>query len=134
MKQNVVLVDIQKLIQHERVHLARLKEVRKALRKEGVVRRPVIVDQATNIILDGHHRVQALKVLGAKCVPVAYVRYQDARVRVYMRRKDILMKLIKKYVVETVKSNDLFPSKTTRHLIHDRPTMKPMLVESLRRW
>ena len=134
MKRKIIYVDIQKLIQHERVHPARLKEVRKALRKEGVVRRPVIVDKETNIILDGHHRVQALREFGAKRVPVAYVRYQDAGVRVYLRRKDLLMKLIKQYVMVMVKSHKVFPSKTTRHLIHDRPVMKAVKIEDLPCW
>lgn len=134
MKQMIKFVDIRTLIQHEQIDRARLDEVRNQLRIQGVVRRPVIVDEESNVILDGHHRVQVLRELGAKHVPVVYVRYSDETVRVYLRRKDILMKLLKRYVVEKAISHELFPSKTTRHLIRGRPGMKAVRIEELMYW
>lgn len=135
MKMNITYVDIACLVEHEHVDHKRLEVVRAKLLTEGVIRRPVIVDKATNIILDGHHRVRALQELGIRHAPVAYVRYQDKRVRVYLRRKDILMKIIKKYVVEMAMRHKVCPSKTTRHLIHNRPVMKPVRIEDLdERW
>ena len=131
MKHAVIFVDIQKLIRHERVNRARCVEIRKQICLTGIIRRPVIVDKASNVILDGHHRVEALRELGAKRVPVAYVNYSDNRVRVYLRRKDMMMKLVKRFVVEMANVHDVFPSKTTRHLIHGRPTMKPVHVSEL---
>ncbi len=131
MKQKIILVRIDKLIGHERVSSTRLRAVRSAIHTDGVVRRPVIVERNSEVILDGHHRVRALRDLGAKRVPVAYVRYSDTNVRVYMRRKGMLMKMIKRAVIEMAKENKLFPSKTTRHVIHDRPMMKAVRLEQL---
>ncbi len=134
MKQTIIFADIHKLIAHERVDRGRFIEVRRLLRKEGVVRRPVIVDRRSHVILDGHHRVRALRELGAKRVPVCYVQYQSAVVRVYLRKKELLMRLLKQAVLEMARSGRLFPSKTTRHLIQNRPMMKPVPVKILRRW
>lgn len=134
MKQHITLVDIQTLIGHEQVDAARLEEMCVQIRMQGVIRRPVIVDRESNVILDGHHRVQALRKFGAKRVPVLYVRYSDETVRVYFRRNDLLMKFIKRLVVDMAKSHVLFPSKTTRHLIVDRPRMRPIKVEVLQQY
>jgi len=134
MKQKIVFVDIKKLIQHERVSRTRLTLLYKQICMDGVIRRPVIVDKTTNVILDGHHRVQALRDLGAKRVPVVYVNYSDDCVRVYLRRKELMMNMIKRSVLEMALSHKLFPSKTTRHFIHNRPTMKAVCVSELRNY
>ncbi len=134
MKQIITFADIRTLVPHERVDDARLKVVRKQLQSQGVVRRPIIVDRHSRVILDGHHRVQALRDLGAKHAPVVYVRYNDETVRVYLRRNDVLMKLIKHYVLDMARSHKLFPSKTTRHLIRNRPVMKAVKIEDLMYW
>lgn len=131
MKQRIAYVDIRTLIAHERVDRARLAVVRRQLHADGVVRRPVIVERQSRVILDGHHRVQALRELGAALAPVAYVRYGDPRIRVYLRRNVMLMKLVKQAVLEMARAGKVFPSKTTRHLIRERPTMKPVRVEEL---
>lgn len=128
---HIVLVDIDTLMNHERINRARLADVRRQIREQGVIRQPIVVDEMSQVILDGHHRVQALRELGARRVPVAYVRYDDETVRVYLRRKSLLVKLIKRAVIDMARSNRLFPSKTTRHMIHDRPTMKAVRVEDL---
>ncbi|MBI5019776.1 ParB N-terminal domain-containing protein [Candidatus Gottesmanbacteria bacterium] len=117
MHQKIQLVDIQKLVAHERTDRARIVEVRAQIRRRGAVRRPVIVDRKSKVILDGHHRVRALQEMGARRVPVMYVRYQDARIKVYLRRKEILMDMLKDYVIRRARSHMLFPSKTTRHFI-----------------
>lgn len=116
MKQKIQLVAIQTLIAHERVNYIRCFVVCEQIKKSGGVRRPVLVDQESQVILDGHHRICALRRLGAKKAPVVYVRYPDSRIRVYLRRKELLTDLLKQYVVERAKANKLFPSKTTRHI------------------
>lgn len=131
MKQAITFVDIKKLIQHERICRAHLIEVKKQIQNSGVIRRPVVVDKKTNVILDGHHRVEALRTLGAIRVPVMYINYQDMHVRVYMRRKKLLMKMIKHFVIEMALSHTLFPYKSTRHLVHNRPLMKAVYVSFL---
>jgi hypothetical protein len=131
MKHKIYFADIDTLIDHERTNPARLRIVRNAIQNEGVIRKPVIVDKASHVILDGHHRVAALREMGVKRVPVAYVRYEDETVRVYLRRKDLLMRLIKRYVVDMAKSHERFPSKTTRHLIRMRPMMTAVKLTTL---
>lgn len=130
MKNTITMVDVHKLISHERVNHGRLIEVRTLVRNQGVLYEPVIVDRESNVILDGHHRVQVLRELGVKRVPVCYVNYRSPSVRVYFRRKKLLMDFIKRVVIEEAKRGALFPFKTTRHIL-DRQTMKAVPLSAL---
>lgn len=121
MKNNINLIKISKLKCHEMVCLKRLKEVRDDLLIKGYIKNPVVVDRKNNIILDGHHRVAALKQLGANKIPAYLVDYQDKNIGVTLRRKEFVFKDIKQAVVDYCLSGKIFPSKTTRHLIKNRP-------------
>lgn len=121
MKKGVYLVEINKLRPHEKTDGQRLECLISQLLKDGCLKNPVVVENNHFIILDGHHRVAALKKLGAEKIPVYLVNYQDKNIRVYLRRKELLQSLIKGTVVKRVKEGRLLPSKTTRHLIKNRP-------------
>lgn len=133
MKQKIQLVAIQTLIAHERINYAQCLAVQEQIERSGGIRRPVFVDKATRVILDGHHRVCALQRMGAKKVPVMYVRYHDRRIRVYLRRKALLTDLLKEYVIMRAISHRLFPSKTTKHLIHSGRGIKFIRTSDLMR-
>jgi hypothetical protein len=118
MKPGVKLIAIAKLRAHEQVCPQRLVQVMAAIKRSGRINNPVIVDQKNKIVLDGHHRVESLKRLGCRLVPVMEVNYLSDQVRVYPRRSNI--KISKKTVVNTVLHQQLFPHKTTKHLIKNR--------------
>ncbi|MDO9028645.1 MAG: ParB N-terminal domain-containing protein [Candidatus Roizmanbacteria bacterium] len=121
MKRKIYLLDIKNLKNHEMISIERLKQVKDDLLTKGYIKNPVVVEKENHIILDGHHRVAALKQLGAIKVPTFLVNYQDKDVRVFLRRKLKLAGPIKQSVIKNSLSNILFPSKTTKHLIKNRP-------------
>jgi hypothetical protein len=131
MKPSIVMVDLRKLVGHERVDRGRLMAVRTQLCTQRALRRPIIVDRGSHVILDGHHRVSALRTLGAKRIPVQYVQYQSKAVRVYFRRRHLLMRLIKQCVLENARRGNVFPSKTTRHLLQHRRRMRAIPLSTL---
>jgi len=118
MKQGVRLVAIEKLRAHEKVSPQRLAVVMEEIKKQGRVVNPVVIDGRYMIILDGHHRVESLRRLGYQLAPVMEVDYFSNQVKVFSRRKMILIS--KKVVVSKVIDKQVFPSKTTRHLIRGR--------------
>ncbi|GAG02374.1 unnamed protein product, partial [marine sediment metagenome] len=77
------LVSINKLKSHEAVNKKHLDVLLGEIKKDGVLKHPVVVDRKTNVILDGHHRVTALKKLGIKKIPVYLVDYMNKEIRVY---------------------------------------------------
>jgi len=128
---HIQYIDITTLKCHEHTSLRKVAIVAKSIMLSGVIRNPVIVDGTTGIILDGHHRVAALKQIGARCVPAYVVNYFDEDIKVSMRRKDELMKLIKQAVIERVKRGSVFPVKTTKHVIMRKPTNIDIKLEKL---
>jgi hypothetical protein len=70
---------------------------------------PIVVDQNTNIILDGHHRWTVYKLLEKTQIPVYYVDYMNSNILI--GREDIT----KQDVINAALTNQLFPPKTTSH-------------------
>ena len=118
---SIKLIELTKLRYHEQVDKDHVNELVNQINQDGYIKNPIIVDDKHHIILDGHHRTQALRQLGAKLIPVYMVNYFDHNIKVYLRRKILLNQPIKQAVVSYGLQSKLFPSKTTRHLIYNRP-------------
>jgi len=121
MKKKIALLLINKLKPHEAVCQKRVLGLMGKIKKEGYLKNPVVVDKETLVILDGHHRLAALKKIGLKRIPAFLIDYKNSKVKVYLRRKELLTTLIKEAVIRKALSNQVFPKKTTRHLLGYRP-------------
>jgi len=76
----VDLIAVEDLVPHEDVELSRLLFIKNSIESSRRVFKPVVVDVRSGTVIDGHHRLTALKVLGFKCVPVVFVDYwRDVR-------------------------------------------------------
>jgi hypothetical protein len=82
MNMDLVLIEIDKLHLHEKTIPESLKSLIKAIESKGIVEDPIIVDKKTLVVLDGMHRVKALKQLGCKLMPVCLVDYENLRITV----------------------------------------------------
>lgn len=108
----VSLVDANALLSHERTSRAKVAQVKRSIAASGL-RKPLLVDYESFTVLDGHHRLRALRELGASRAPVFFVDYSHDAVRVRGRRKRV--RVSKKRVVQRAERGFLFPSKTTKH-------------------
>ncbi len=127
---DIKIVLIEDLKPHEQVIEENLKKLIADLKRRKLIINPVIVDENNMVILDGHHRVAALKKLGYAKAPVYFVNYYDKSVRVVSRRKNI--RIDKKLVVARALANWLFPPKTTKHYIAGRPKKINVHLDELR--
>jgi len=59
------------------------------IRRSGVIRRPLVVDASTMTLLDGAHRLEALRRLGASLVPVIAVDYTQVEVAGWAREYEL---------------------------------------------
>lgn len=99
---------------HEDIDVERLAKLVAEIRNAGVFYPPVLVDRATRVILDGHHRWQASTRLGLLVVPCYSVDYfNDSTIHVISRRPDI--EVSKQSVIDMALSGRTYPQKTTRH-------------------
>ena len=94
----IFYADPEDLKPHEESIYERTQQVRLSIMRTGVLRRPLIVDERTGVIIDGTHRYEALKSIGASRIPVIGVDYlseDEVRVanwvRVYVLKKSLEM-------------------------------------------
>ena len=73
----IVLIDIDKLFGHEQVVRPQIDFLKANLQRFGYFFRPILVVKKHNVVLDGHHRVEALKELGGARIPCIEIKYLD---------------------------------------------------------
>jgi len=67
---------------HEETVAGDLKKLVNALRENPVLRHPIIADRITGIVLDGTHRLAAIKQLNCNFIPSALVDYGDPQITI----------------------------------------------------
>jgi hypothetical protein len=118
---DVSIVEISRLRGHERTDEVRLRNLRDEIESDGMLMRPIVVDGKTNVILDGHHRIRALSLLGCSRIPVCYVDYNSERIGVLCMNKDL--EITKSKVIEAALKYEPFPPKSTWHYITSSKTL-----------
>ena len=109
----VEFVPITELLDHEEVEPQRVESLAREIQKSKRVV-PLLVEKTHHVVLDGHHRKEALKLLGFRRIPCLRVDY--ASVQLGSWRPDL--SLTKEEVVQRALRGEKFPPKTTRH-VHD---------------
>lgn len=109
---NIKMVGIDLLKPHEGVDADRLVELSKSIFQEGL-HYPVVADRKSQVVLDGHHRLEVFRRFGFSRIPVFYINYLDRKV---VLRSWNGMKVTKKDVLRAAASGRLYPNKTTKHL------------------
>lgn len=111
----VNLIAIEKLKEHEETDTIRLNKLKKETGVDGFLKMPIAVDKNTNVVLDGHHRLQTLKQLGYKKIPVIFVDYNSPNISVQAWRKGEAV--TKEVVIAAALSGNKLPAKTSKHMI-----------------
>ncbi|MBI4416881.1 MAG: ParB N-terminal domain-containing protein [Euryarchaeota archaeon] len=117
---------------HERTQPPLVKSTAKAIQADGFLGRPILVESKHHVILDGHHRWEALKVLGCSKIPVYLVEYADDGIGLTTWPGAIVSHVTKEEVVDRGLRGDLFPPKTTRHLVQGELPDVRVPLEDLR--
>jgi len=124
------LVPIEKLRPHEEIDEENVRELVEELRRTGVFADPIWVAKDSWVILNGHHRVEALRRLGAKRIPAWVFDYESDIIRVERWRGGSPMP--KSDVVRRSTQGRPFPPKSTRHRVTvDLPPKSVPLAELL---
>lgn len=111
----IALVELHKLKEHEEVDPELFRKLFQEIVRDGFLKKPILVERKHFIILDGHHRYNVLKKLGAKAIPVVLVDYDDGKIVLDTWRKEI--RVSKQDVVKMALNGKKFPPKTTKHVV-----------------
>ena len=109
----IYFIDNQKLKPHEQTRKNYLVKLTRQIKNDGLIKKPILVDRQTKIILDGHHRSDAAKLLGWRRVPVRLVNYQSPKITVSSWRKNVTVTKVK--VINAGLSGKLLLPKTSKH-------------------
>ncbi len=132
MKYERTFLDAHLVKPHERLIPELLRETTEAIRSEGYVRKPILVEDSHYVILDGHHRYQALVDLGCRRIPVYLVDYFQDDITVETWPGAIIDHVTKEEIIEKVLVGDLFPPKTTRHVLRTQLEEFPVMLDEIR--
>ncbi len=122
------LVPIERLRGHEEFDPTKVDHLVDELLRTGEFTEPIWVARGTFVILNGHHRVEALRRLGARRAAAWIFDYQGDAVELGRWRPGPPIR--KEEVVERATRGELFPPKTTRHRIRiELPDRRVPLAE-----
>jgi hypothetical protein len=111
----VILAELKALKEHEEIIENNLNIRIKKIKKRGFYK-PIIADNQTNVILDGHHKWNAAKEFGLSKVPTIFVDYfNDSGVQVDVWPECDKDSITKEEVIEMGLSENVFPPKTSKH-------------------
>ncbi|MEM3626555.1 MAG: ParB N-terminal domain-containing protein [Candidatus Bathyarchaeia archaeon] len=111
----VRIVEISHLKGHEKLDPKRLANLKAEIESDGILKKPIAVDVHTSVVLDGHHRIGALKLLGCSKIPVLFVDYQSPRIGVKTAENGD--EYPKQKVLEAALKGKLLPPKSTWHYV-----------------
>ena len=109
------LVKLDEVKPHEGIEEQRLSNLTADIKESDCLIRPIAIDQETKMIIDGHHRVAALKRLECFLVPIYEFNYHDPNITVLPGRQDLPVD--KSMVISAALRGAVLPSKSTHHLI-----------------
>jgi hypothetical protein len=110
-----VLMRLDELKQHENYDPQHLEELLAEIVRDGCLKRPIIVDVNTKVILDGHHRYNCMKRLGKRCIPVYLVDYM--RPEIVVLPWDNKPPVTKEQVLRAGLTGEKLPSKSSKHMV-----------------
>ncbi len=126
----IKIIDIDLLKPHEMIVECHLLKLAEEIKRDGLIKDPIIVDRNTMIILDGHHRFNALKRMGMNFCPVCLVDYKNENIKVGCWRKN--ENVTKEKVIAAGITGKLLVPKTSKHEIPGRPVSLMIPLEKLR--
>jgi ParB-like chromosome segregation protein Spo0J len=111
------LIPIDYLLPHEEIVPDRAIEVMRDIKEQEKVFEPILVSEGSWVVLNGHHRLEALRRLGATKVPVWLVDYDHSAITVELWPEAKVKRTSKKAIIARARKGKLYPPKTSRHKI-----------------
>jgi len=83
MNLHITMLDIDAVLLHEEAISELLEQLTTSIKNHGCLHHPIIVDAESRVVLDGMHRVIALKKLRCRWVPACLVDYKNPAIKIF---------------------------------------------------
>ncbi len=111
------------LVPHEDVLVEKVMNITLSIRKFRVIK-PIIVDEDTYVILDGHHRHKASLLISLRRIPVIYVKYNSSAIGVDIWYRRFSNSLLAKSIISSLASEGKICAKFDNIRLCDNSTYK----------
>ncbi len=125
------ILDIRELKPHEQLQPPLLAKVMGEIARDGRINIPILVEREHHVILDGHHRYEALRRLGCRRCPAYVVDYESEDIGLTTWPKAVVRSVTKAEVIARGLRGEPFPPKTTRHLLREKLPNAPVPLKDL---
>ena len=85
----------------------------------------ILICNKTNVIIDGHHRFHALKLLEVDLIPVSLIDYNSDLILTNKKNS-----LSKEEIINSAKDNNILPPRTSKHVINFKNHNFPIIIIS----
>ena len=120
MTYKIDFISTKKLIHVENFSKKRVLWLYNKVQKEGVWKKPLIVDKDYFIVMDGQHRMEVAKILKLDYVPCIMLDYK--KVKFYSLRKKYQFNLDE--IIQKATNGNIFPYKTVKHVFDNQSDIK----------
>ena len=115
------------LIPHEKVSNRGINQLNNYIGNihHDIILPSILVCNKTNVIIDGHHRFHALKLLNIDLIPVSLIDYNSDLILTNEENS-----LSKKEIIHSAKNKNIFPPRTSKHVINFKNHNFPIIIIS----
>lgn len=126
------LLPIDQLKAHEETIPERTKKIKDEIEQSGQLESALWVEKKSKVILNGHHRLAALKLLGCEFVPCILLDYSSPEIKVGICPGSSVTAIDKSLVLQAALGEKLFPPRSSLHVLRFDPPDFSVPLEMLR--
>jgi hypothetical protein len=128
MMSKFILLSVASLLESEGVESQRVSEIVRNILRQGLWTEPVCIDKDSRVVMDGHHRLAAARVLCLAFIPVSLFSYEDVRVSARIDGYEVSpVEILRRGL-----TRNPYPPKTTRHVFPARREKCSVSLDKLR--
>ena len=115
------------LIPHEKVSKKGINQLNNYISNNHpeIILPSILICNKSNVIIDGHHRFHVLKLLNIDLIPVSLIDYNSDLILT-----DEENSLSKKEIIDSAKDKNIFPPRTSKHVVNFKKTNFPIIIIS----
>ena len=112
----IVLIEVSALRPHEEIKPKLLERMLSTIQNRGGYLKPILVDQASRAVLDGHHRYNSALQLNLRLIPAIEVDYlEDESIKVHSWPGKEHLEIDKQAILKMAMSSEVYPPKSSKH-------------------
>lgn len=123
------LVPVQDLLPTEEINHGRMQSLAAHIKSANVWTKPLLIEEQSSAIMDGHHRYNVALMLGLKRVPCLCLSYDDPNLSVVAWNGGQPYEVFK--ILNAAQTGDLLDFKTTKHVFEGKIQFEPTMLEAL---